>query len=164
MRLALVVLLALVSCSDESARVAYDNRTVTTPGGSCGMWQETKGNPPTLVYVHATCGEGLSCDGIAFVRIEPADLPRRNFGTCLPADALTCGIPSPPCPPPFTCLVGEGIHGACVRNCTTHSDCPDSYQICDGGICAVMPCEMPADGGNSCGTGIHCQDRICRPD
>lgn len=166
MRLALVGFLVLVSCSDGgyTVRLIDDNRVITTPGGSCGLWDERTSNPPTLISVKATCGEGLFCEGIAYVNYEPADSIGRQFRTCLPADALACDAPSFSCPPLFSCSVGEGPSG-CIHTCTTHSDCPDSYQVCHTGTCMVVPCEMPADGAaNSCWTGEHCQNRICRPD
>jgi hypothetical protein len=41
MRVALVGLLALVSCSNApNLTVLEDYRVVTTPGGSCGLWEE----------------------------------------------------------------------------------------------------------------------------
>ena len=166
MRLALVGFVALVSCSGDgyTVRLVDDYRVVTTPGGSCGMWDERKSNPPTLISVKATCGEGLSCVGIAYYNYQPTDVAGRDFRTCLPDDALTCGMPSFSCPAPFACSVGGGQSG-CIHTCTTHSDCPDTYQVCETGNCMVVPCEMPADGAaNSCWTGEHCQDRICRPD
>ena len=167
MRLALVAVLALVSCSNGPPPGAIpDERVVTTPGGSCGEWYEHQGNPPVQRLVDAVCGEGLSCVGIAYYDYEPTDLAGRWFRTCLPADALTCSIPSPPCPEPFVCALGAGLpsSGACIHTCTTHPDCPDTYQVCHAERCMVVPCEMPPDGGNSCWAGEHCQDRICRPD
>lgn len=166
MRLALLGFLAFVSCSGDTARVADEHRVVTVPGGSCGEWDERRGNPTTLVTVKATCGEGLSCVGVAYFDYEPEDVFGRNFRTCLPEDALTCSIPVPPCPAPFTCAVGMGLPwpGACIHTCTTHADCPDSYQICRWENCTVYPCELSTDGSDPCETGTHCQDRICRPD
>jgi len=167
MRLALAAFLAVLSCSNGSSPYGVeDHRVVTTPGGSCGQWDETRGNPPISVPVYAVCGDGLSCAGIAYFDYQPADLAGRDFHTCLPADALTCSIPSPPCPEPFACAVGTGLPppGTCIYKCTTHSDCPDSYQVCHTGACMVVPCEIPVDGANTCWAGEHCQDRICRPD
>jgi hypothetical protein len=164
MRVALVGFLSLVSCSEApNLTVLEDYRVVTTPGGSCGLWEETKSNPRTIIEVQATCGEGLSCVGLAYVHYQPADTNGRNFSTCLPANALICG-PSMPCPAPFGCDVGNGHSGACVHNCTTHADCPDTYQLCLS-TCTVLPCDSTDAGGDTgCNAGTHCQDRICRPD
>jgi len=166
MRVALVGLLALVSCNQAPNLTAVEeNRVVTTPGGSCGLWEETRSNPRTVIEVHATCGDGLSCVGLAYVQYQPADLNGRNFSTCLPANALACAIPSTPCPAPFGCDVGNGHSGVCVLSCTTHADCPDTYQVCPSMTCTVLPCDPTDAGGDTgCNPGTHCQDRICRPD
>jgi hypothetical protein len=166
MRLALAGLLVLVSCfPKDDATALHESRIVTTPGGSCGRWAETKGSPPRKTIVDATCAEGLSCVGLAYYAYEPADVHDRDFNTCLPADALRCDEPPNTCPEGFGCVVGFGmpLGGACIHHCTTHSDCPDTYQLCDSGSCTVLPCG-DLDGGGGCWEGTHCQDFICRPD
>jgi len=167
MRPAVLGFLVLVSCN-KGAEVAEheEHRTVTTPGGSCGLWHESTSNPPSTTIVTATCGEGLSCTGIAYVIAQPADTTGRYFQTCLPANALTCDLSGNPCPDPFVCTIGYGMPsaGACIRTCKTSSDCPDTYQMCEAGDCTVMACEINGDGGSNCWVGMHCQDGICRPD
>jgi hypothetical protein len=168
-RVPLAGLLALVSCSDGfSLNQIDEHRVVTTPGGSCGNWDETKSDPSTIITVTATCGDGMSCVGVAYFIADPADQIGRHFKTCLPADALTCKISTNPCPAPFECVEGYGLPatGACIHTCTKHSDCPDTYQLCDSGNCTILYCDLPTDAsaGRGCWAGTHCQDRICRPD
>jgi hypothetical protein len=161
---------ALVACGGDniSLHTVQDNRVVTTPGGSCGVWTETKSDPPTSITVTATCGDGMSCAGVAYFISEPADHNGRAFRTCLPPNALTCDLSDNPCPDLFECVEGFGLPGtgACIHTCTKHTDCPDSYQLCDSGSCTVLFCETPTDAspGRACWEGTHCQDRICRPD
>ena len=158
-RTALAGLLVLVSCGGDnvSLQVRKEDRVVTTPGGSCGKWFETKSNPPTLTEVTATCGDGMSCTGVAYFFGAPPDQNGRYFKTCLPENALTCDEKTNPCPEPFGCAVGFGLPstGACIHRCTTHSDCPDTYQLCDSGACVVLPCDPPTDAsaGRGCAWG-----------
>ena len=165
MRQAFMAFFLLLSCKNEPVP-HEDHRTVTTPGGSCGLWHETMGNPPSITYVTATCSDGLSCAGIAYVIAQPADTTGRYFHTCLPASALTCDFSGNPCPAQFSCAMGYGMPstGACIHTCKANSDCPDSYQICDSESCTVLACEINIDGGSNCWAGMHCQDGICRPD
>jgi hypothetical protein len=136
MRLALVGLVALVSCSDGfKLKPIDDSRVITVPGGSCGHWQETTSNPATITFVTATCGNGMLCQGIAYAMFDPGDVGGREFHTCVPANALTCDISANPCPDPFACSIGYNMPstGACIHECTTDADCPDKYQLCDSG-------------------------------
>ena len=166
MRLVLVAFLALVSCSKGSDLITTEeHRVVTTPGGTCGTWQETKKDPPTFTWEDATCGDGLSCEGVAYFQGAPGDSYGRDFHTCLPANALTCDFSSNQCPPPYACATGYGIAGsACIHRCNLDSDCPDTYQVCVLERCTVIPCDIGDSGVDPCRSGTHCQDRICRPD
>jgi hypothetical protein len=79
MRFALVGFCVLFSCHDgESLQKLDENLTITTPGGTCGNWQETNGDPPTTTHVIAYCASGMNCMGSAYVFANPIDTMGRN--------------------------------------------------------------------------------------
>ena len=169
MRFALVGLCLLVSCGDDDARqTLHEHRTVTTPGGTCGRWQETTSDPATITYVSADCDAGLFCAGTAYALARPEQTTGRDFYTCLPITALGCAnSQSSQCIAPFSCQAGLTLppEGVCIHTCTNNVDCPDTYQICDSDWCVVLPCGVPVGAGyTQCPAGTHCQDSICRPD
>lgn len=99
-------------------------------GGTCGDWDRA---PLHARERSRECRSDLVCQ--YFVEVNDAN--GGTYGRCRPREELDA------------CLDGwrEAPHIGlrCFLECTTTADCPQPFQICSEGVCAIVDCANESD-------------------
>jgi hypothetical protein len=153
--------LGISACGSPPAKVVYQARVVTQPGGTCGIWQETPVSAAQAVVIQANCASDMTC--VIEVQISPPGKQDGSLGRCLPNDTPTCDAGFTECSHGLVCAAGVGISstGQCFVGCNEPADCPSPYQTCDYATCLFRRCTQLDGGGNPCFSGESCVDGVC---
>ena len=131
------------TCAPIAAGVA-DPRAicVKSDASTCGLTGVCDGSGGCAKYAVETVCTAPSCSGGKLNTAGTCD----GLGTCRPPGVVACS--------PYACS-----GGACVRQCTSDSDCASGH-TCVNGSCGPKALGQACAAGSECGSGF-CADGVC---